>query len=193
MSDFEEQKPSGVSRRTVTKAMAWAAPVIAVAATVPFAAASELPPPVFNWALGCATVGNSGGCANLKFGPQVPFTIENTTGQTLQFQVLGQKSWTDNSSEPANFTAATGIYTNNGTENNCTPQVGFVGCNNVLSVTVEAGEELSLWIVGSALTNASAFWMKVNYQWIAEDCETVVNGPTVASAPFIVPNNNCDV
>lgn len=41
MSELEQ--PKGVSRRTVTKAMAWAAPVIAVAATAPIAAASCIP------------------------------------------------------------------------------------------------------------------------------------------------------
>lgn len=41
MSEIEETAPrAGVSRRTVTKAMAWSVPVIAVAATVPMAAAS---------------------------------------------------------------------------------------------------------------------------------------------------------
>jgi hypothetical protein len=38
--DFESGNTSGISRRTVTKAMAWSVPVIAVAATVPTATAS---------------------------------------------------------------------------------------------------------------------------------------------------------
>jgi hypothetical protein len=39
----EEREPKGITRRTVTKSMAWAVPVIAVAATVPSAAASCVP------------------------------------------------------------------------------------------------------------------------------------------------------
>lgn len=40
--DFASDKPGGVSRRTVTKAMAWAVPAIAIAAPVPaFAGASQ--------------------------------------------------------------------------------------------------------------------------------------------------------
>lgn len=39
MSDFEPRQ-SGISRRTVTKAMAWAVPAVAVAAAVPVVAAS---------------------------------------------------------------------------------------------------------------------------------------------------------
>ena len=42
MSELEQPTPSGISRRTVTKAMAWAIPVVAVAAPVPaFAGASQ--------------------------------------------------------------------------------------------------------------------------------------------------------
>lgn len=40
--DFESEQPGGVTRRTVTKAMAWAVPAIAIAAPVPaFAGASQ--------------------------------------------------------------------------------------------------------------------------------------------------------
>lgn len=38
-----ENEQNGVSRRTVTKAMAWAVPAVAVASTVPIAAASCIP------------------------------------------------------------------------------------------------------------------------------------------------------
>lgn len=42
MSDLETPQPSGVSRRTVTKAMAWAVPAVAVATAVPaYAGASR--------------------------------------------------------------------------------------------------------------------------------------------------------
>lgn len=40
---MSEKVESGVSRRTVTKAMAWAVPAVAVAATVPIASASCIP------------------------------------------------------------------------------------------------------------------------------------------------------
>ncbi len=41
MTEFEPQQPSGISRRTVTKAMAWAVPAIAIASPVPAFAASR--------------------------------------------------------------------------------------------------------------------------------------------------------
>lgn len=52
MKDTEHASKTGVSRRTVTKAMAWAGPAIAVAATVPVAAASLRKDPGINgWVL----------------------------------------------------------------------------------------------------------------------------------------------
>ena len=57
-ADFESEKPGGVSRRTVTKGMAWAVPAIAIAAPVPaFAAASE--GPLTLEGTGCKLPGNS--------------------------------------------------------------------------------------------------------------------------------------
>ena len=42
MSEIEPQQPSGISRRRVTQGVAWAVPVIAIAAPVPaFAGASQ--------------------------------------------------------------------------------------------------------------------------------------------------------
>lgn len=43
MSNPEDGAPKGVSRRTVTKAIAWSVPAVAVAASVPIAAASCVP------------------------------------------------------------------------------------------------------------------------------------------------------
>ncbi|GGI46704.1 hypothetical protein BCL57_001103 [Agromyces flavus] len=43
MAEIDPTEQTGVSRRTVTKAMAWAAPVVAIAATAPLAAASCIP------------------------------------------------------------------------------------------------------------------------------------------------------
>lgn len=60
MGDLENTE-TGVSRRTVTKAMAWAVPVVAVAATVPTASASVCDP-VFSFAQGsckCPGVGQN--------------------------------------------------------------------------------------------------------------------------------------
>lgn len=64
MSDFEPQPTGGVSRRTVTKAMAWAVPAIAIAAPAPAFAASG-PPPQITVLAACKQPGDS--CDN-KWG-----------------------------------------------------------------------------------------------------------------------------
>ncbi|MBO0980980.1 hypothetical protein [Microbacterium sp. SD291] len=53
-----ENEQDGISRRTVTKAMAWAVPAVAVASTVPMAAASCIPE-IFLGAGSCKCPGQS--------------------------------------------------------------------------------------------------------------------------------------
>lgn len=193
---FDSATP--INRRTVAKGIAWSVPAVAVAGAVPAFAVSPPPPPPppeFDWSLGCATVGNTkDGCANLAKTPQVPFTITNNTGQTLQFQILGQKSWIGSDPEPLTFTAPGGIYTNTGVESPCTPEVGITGCGGYESVVVTSGQTLNLWLVGSEMSASSAFFMKIKYRWIqAAPCGAVV-GPaeTIAEPDAIIPSNNCD-
>jgi hypothetical protein len=64
--------PGGVSRRTVTRAMAWAVPVIAVAAAVPAYAASR--PILQATGAACKLPGASG---NLYKGYAIGFTADN--------------------------------------------------------------------------------------------------------------------
>ncbi|MFY9714076.1 MAG: hypothetical protein WAK00_11440 [Microbacterium sp.] len=57
---MSETGKDGISRRTVTKAMAWAVPAVAVASTVPIAAASCIPE-IFLGGGSCKCPGQSGG------------------------------------------------------------------------------------------------------------------------------------
>ncbi|MGY5317923.1 hypothetical protein ACXA45_01630 [Neomicrococcus lactis] len=58
-----EQNSRGVSRRSITKGVAWAAPVVAVAAAAPFAAASYDTPPIgFKSKSACKFPGSSTSC-----------------------------------------------------------------------------------------------------------------------------------
>ncbi|WP_344818065.1 hypothetical protein [Microbacterium soli] len=80
MSENTHGSNDGISRRTVTKAMAWAGPAIAVAATVPIAAASIVvpPPPVFNWGSGFKNPGASCKLACVaKQSYTTPVTVSN--------------------------------------------------------------------------------------------------------------------
>jgi hypothetical protein len=87
VSDLNEQvggeAPSGISRRTVTKAMAWAVPVIAVAAPVPAYAASQI---MFDLnGLGCKLPGNSN---SIFKGYAFALTIDNDSTVTVVVEIL---------------------------------------------------------------------------------------------------------
>lgn len=195
---------SGLSRRTLAKGAAWAVPAVAVAAAAPAHAASKLPPPPppeFNWSSGCATVGNgAGGCNGSQKTPQVPFYASNPTTQTLQFQILGAKFWTDNDNEPVAFSTPQ-LWTNNGSETSCGPQVKSTGCGGYLTVTLSPGDCVDLWLVSSLpLGNSSAFWAKFQYRWVtpcvtgppATGGEVVGDAWYTATPAVIIPDNNCD-
>ncbi|GAA1469085.1 hypothetical protein [Microbacterium thalassium] len=85
MTDLEKNQPDkaqGISRRTVTKAMAWAAPTIAVAATVPAAVASE---GILELAgLGCKLPGNSNG---LFKGYAFKLSANNNTNSEITLEI----------------------------------------------------------------------------------------------------------
>jgi hypothetical protein len=111
VSEFNEpigsEAPNGVSRRTVTKAMAWAVPVIAVSAAVPAYAASRIN---FNLnGLGCKLPGNSNGifkgyafALTINNDSTVPITI-TITQITLNGDDLGQTGLVNLVPSPATF------------------------------------------------------------------------------------------
>lgn len=80
MSEKSQTTNDGISRRTVTKAMAWAVPAIAVAAPIPAFAASGNKPTI---TVGSACKSPGGSCATFKFGYAVPVTITNTSNKTI--------------------------------------------------------------------------------------------------------------
>lgn len=80
MVDHSNDRSSGITRRTVTKAMAWAVPAIAVAAPVPaFASSGNV---TIQSAGACKSPG-SGGCAAWDKGYIVGFDITNTHDHTI--------------------------------------------------------------------------------------------------------------
>ncbi|GAA2858268.1 hypothetical protein [Microbacterium arabinogalactanolyticum] len=80
MSENTKTAGDGVSRRTVTKAMAWAVPAIAVAAPIPAFAASGTKPTI---TVGTACKSPGGSCATFKFGYAVPVSIYNGSNKTV--------------------------------------------------------------------------------------------------------------
>lgn len=194
--------PSRPNRRTIAKGAAWAVPAVAIAIPATAAAASgQIPPrPVFNFCGGCATVGNgTGGCNGQQKTGQVPVTITNPVGaaQPLVFQIVGVASQNSNG---GGATTLFTVYTNNGTENNCGPQITSTGCGGYISITVNAGETKRIWIVSGVLASSGAFDMTVTYRWI-EPCTppvtamnpvVIVDGPRSTGDVNIGASNNCD-
>lgn len=78
----DSESPHGVSRRTVTSAMAWAVPVIAVAVAAPAYAASQ--PILQATGAGCKLPGNSG---NLYKGYAIGFTADNPYNDPLLIRI----------------------------------------------------------------------------------------------------------
>ncbi len=102
-----ENEQNGVSRRTVTKAMAWAVPAVAVASTVPMAAASEIIT-VSQAGPACKLPGNSCGPQwekgylqplNICNNSNVAVTVTITTPAVLTFNGVP----TEFTPVPANF------------------------------------------------------------------------------------------
>lgn len=132
MSDIEESgasTPQGVSRRTVTKAMAWAVPAVAVAAAAPAFAASGTPP-VITAGAACKLPGNS--CKTLPpKGYQVPATVYNP--------------------DPTKTIYITGIsIANNTCGNILTPAV-----QPPLPITVNPGDTINVTFVANANNSAN--------------------------------------
>lgn len=83
MTELEPQQPAGISRRTVTKAMAWAVPVIAVAAPVPAFAASQGSLTLAG--TGCKLPGNSNSTYK---GYAFRLSVSNTTNAPITINII---------------------------------------------------------------------------------------------------------
>ncbi len=108
MSDLEQQpEKKAISRRTVTKAMAWSVPAIAIAAPVPAMAASGgggeiLPGRAFKWSgQSCAGTPGVPGGLDQNFAYMFGFRIENTSAKTIYIY-----SWTLTTSSSVTFATA---------------------------------------------------------------------------------------
>ena len=80
MNADPSRPPSGVSRRSVAKGLAWSVPAVAVASAAPAFAASGAPP-VLTFQSACKYPGNS--CSSRPKGYSLYFRIDNPTGKTI--------------------------------------------------------------------------------------------------------------
>ena len=82
MSENTKTANDGISRRTVTKAMAWSVPAIAVAAPIPAFAASGKKPRIIPGPA-CKSPGGSGHCDWFKFGYGVNAQVINDSNKDI--------------------------------------------------------------------------------------------------------------
>ena len=91
-NDYEDSERSGVSRRTVTKAMAWAVPAIAVATAAPaFAASPQCVDISLDDAASCKSPGQSGPNA-FFYHLVVCFQNTCTTGGPIEVVITGAET-----------------------------------------------------------------------------------------------------
>lgn len=148
---MEETTTGGVSRRTIVKGAAWAAPVIAVAAATPFAAASTVPDASVAWgdssgrllALGLLGSDGSGSLVTasvLPFGPQ-NFTITNNGG-AISGPLTAQINVSYSSGIPLLSAKGFGVYTADGVDSKTAYQETYQGIG--IAGTYNTTQTLSL-------------------------------------------------
>ncbi|CAN5396465.1 hypothetical protein BH10ACT5_BH10ACT5_18820 [soil metagenome] len=195
MNENEQPDPKGVSRRTVTKAMAWAVPVIAVAATVPGAVASPAPPPFFDFLNGSKNPGNS--CTTTCIPKQsygVPVTVTNPQATSLIIQFTDYL--VNGSSVGINNVGV--VYPGL----NCATKVAScplpAGCTVVdsipisanNSICVPAGATLTFWVISGDAGSSAQATQNIPWRWIDPTaCSVIASG--TAFSPTAPPNDFC--
>ena len=138
MSDLEEQK-SGMSRRTVAKAMAWSVPAVALAIPAP-AYASSGETPTFVQGVACKLPGQS--CPT-EFGYIFPITVENNTGKTIVI-------------ESATIDQISGVDFN----------LALVGATPPFGTPITHGETVQLNFLATSTNSANAvFSARLSVEW----------------------------
>ncbi len=186
MVDNGATPAGGISRRTVTKAMAWAVPAMTVAATVPIAAASFVPPPppVFDWNNGFKNPGNS--CHDFacvaKQSYTTPVTVSNPSDE--DFIIVFTDYQMGGVSVGVNTIFTGGCGPVSGTcSHTCTLPAGSKGVC-VPAGTVSMTFNVSSGTLGSSPQGSQA----VPWQWVrASDC-TVYSSNT-ATSPTAPPGS----
>lgn len=169
-----DHKTNGISRRSIAKGAAWAAPVIAVAAAAPLAAASHYvpPEPTESASISCKQPGKSG---NLSYGYYGLFTIENPTDSPI--------TYTFTSFVAADGTNLSGIQV--------MPASGSSWTGATSTITVPANSTVSYWIRGYG-ANSSSTSFTVSYsvggetfstQFVYNDMQPCCTGASTACPP----------
>lgn len=167
MTDLEQPEKTGVSRRTVAKAMAWAVPAIAIAAPAPAYAAASPIITVSQAGPACKLPGNS--CANEGFNKGYLQALEicNNSTQSVTVSITTPAFLTING-EVKEFTPVPGSF-----------QIDPDGCQIVvLNLNLQDNSEQSD-IVGT-----------LNWTFVAADQQTG-SGTTPINTAVTPPCEDC--
>ncbi len=123
----------------------------------------------------------------------MPAYATNQTGGPLVLQIIGAQSRVLND---GTFFIDYTVWSFNGKENQCAPQIPATGCGGYPSFTVASGQTVRFWVVGHEFGNSSSFEMNISYRWIAPCTPpavvTVVSGPFSTGFTLVNPSNNCE-
>jgi len=169
MTEIENApEPSGVSRRTVTKAMAWAVPAIAIATPVPASAASPCTPVISFGGRSCKCPGQS---TNDPWGFRLQFCATLAPGCTVT---------------PGSTIEITGVFSNTGGPAG-TPLTPGPGVNFPISVPIGGCTELRSLFFG---TNSGNF-LFVTYTVNDGPTQISPNIPSPPDCDDLVPPDPC--
>ncbi|REJ08025.1 hypothetical protein DY023_01815 [Microbacterium bovistercoris] len=167
----ESNQTDGISRRTVTKAMAWAVPAVAVASTIPMAAASEI-----------ITVSEAGDACKLPGG-----SCNNTTPGWikgyLQPLMICNNSQTDVITVTIT-TPVTLIFDGGAHEFNAIPKN--------FTVQPDTCEKVILGFIGDDESSNESITGDVHWTWESEDGTQSGSGQTPIHTSETPPCKNCN-
>ncbi|WP_182252395.1 hypothetical protein [Microbacterium esteraromaticum] len=172
----------GISRRSLVKGAAWAAPAIVAAAYAPLAAASTTtvpPTPVFHFASACKNPGNSStGCTGRPMQSyQVRVTVTNTTAETQILRFTGFRADTTNAG-----VAAVHTYSASAAGQCAAALPRTTACGTPGGIELAPGATLDAWIVSGSAGSSGAGLLHVDWSWHAKStCATTSSGTSSGS------------
>ena len=199
------ENSSGLSRRTIAKGAAWAAPAVVVAAAAPKVSASPPPPPpppVITFGDACGNTGaTQKGCGGTKT-LQVPLTLTNNTGVGVVFQITAMYTCNCDTTPTG---PGTGVYSGIrgiwstpshavADQNDCTAVVAACSAGGVTggSVLVPHGTTgQTYWIESAVTDDSSKFSTTIEWRMLsAATCAQLFTGS--AQTTSAISPQNCD-
>jgi hypothetical protein len=189
-----------ISRRTVTRGVAWTAPVAAIAYAAPAFATSPYvpPPPVINFGGACGNTGaQQKGCGGDKT-LQVPLTLSNQGATAIVFQITSM--YTCNcGTAPTGPGAGVAVGVRGvwktpdhtvPSQNDCSLAVGSACAGGIANVLVPAGTvNATYWIESTELGSSSTFSTRIAWRLLDVATCAVLSVGQAVTASAISPEN----